>query len=226
MTAISCAACTPASYVGIRAERGCADGFLDTQGLRSPWGLDSFNCSVEWVHTSCPSLIRRSSNYCAGQVSGVGLASALFQYTLSAELRKRIHGADANEVRTLRASLSSERVLAVLIQPVDSADQSDSPLGDTRRHIAPRYTEGCARFVCHRIARRIHHGGVLNGRGVRRPPSRELLFDSSLSFCFDAHHARAVLASREIPRSSAAQRTCRRRVHCNGATCANTDDTR
>jgi MFS family permease len=33
-----------------------------------------------------------------GQVSGVGVASALFQYTLSAELRKRIHGAGANEL--------------------------------------------------------------------------------------------------------------------------------
>ncbi|KAI9453901.1 vacuolar amino acid permease [Lactarius psammicola] len=33
-----------------------------------------------------------------GQVSGVGVASALFQYTLSAELRKRIHGAGADEL--------------------------------------------------------------------------------------------------------------------------------
>jgi hypothetical protein len=37
--------------------------------------------------------------HCAGQVSGVGVASALFQCTLSAELRKRIHGAGADEVR-------------------------------------------------------------------------------------------------------------------------------
>lgn len=33
-----------------------------------------------------------------GQVSGVGVASALFQYTLSTELRKRIHGAGAGEL--------------------------------------------------------------------------------------------------------------------------------
>ncbi|KAI9436222.1 vacuolar amino acid permease [Lactarius indigo] len=50
-----------------------------------------------------------------GQVSGVGVASALFQYTLSAELRKRIHGAGAdqliNRIRhsaTLVASLPPE----------------------------------------------------------------------------------------------------------------------
>lgn len=33
-----------------------------------------------------------------GQVSGVGVASALFQYKLSAELRKRIHGVGADEL--------------------------------------------------------------------------------------------------------------------------------
>lgn len=33
-----------------------------------------------------------------GQVSGVGVASALFQYTLSAELRKRIHGPGADQL--------------------------------------------------------------------------------------------------------------------------------
>jgi len=33
-----------------------------------------------------------------GQVSGVGVASALFQYTLSVELRKRIHGVGANDL--------------------------------------------------------------------------------------------------------------------------------
>ncbi|KAH9017661.1 MFS general substrate transporter [Lactarius hengduanensis] len=50
-----------------------------------------------------------------GQVSGVGVASALFQYTLSAELRKRIHGPGAdqliNKIRhsaTLVASLPLE----------------------------------------------------------------------------------------------------------------------
>ncbi|KAH8978503.1 MFS general substrate transporter [Lactarius hatsudake] len=50
-----------------------------------------------------------------GQVSGVGVASALFQYTLSAELRKRIHGPGAdqliNRIRhsaTLIASLPLE----------------------------------------------------------------------------------------------------------------------
>ncbi|KAF8264661.1 major facilitator superfamily domain-containing protein [Lactarius quietus] len=102
-----------------------------------------------------------------GQVSGVGVASALFQYTLSVELRKRIHGVGANDlINRIRHSAT----LVATLPPETQRAARDSYAISLRAVFVMAACSSAVAFI------------------VRLPVSRS---SSLFCFVFDAHLLRA-----------------------------------
>ena len=102
-----------------------------------------------------------------GQVGGVAISSALFQSILARELHKRVHTPDAEEVRSIRFTLTPGTCNATDTRLLQ-VDQQDPALFDTRRTAPAAPPARGARLVRDQPACGVHLRRRRHARGLYR----------------------------------------------------------